>query len=119
MFKDILKEMVDGVEGGLGAVLMEFDGIAVDRHEGKGATFSVETVGMEYSVVLKEILKAAELLKAGKAEDLAIKSENLNAVFRVVNDQYFIVLTLSPTGNVGKGRFLLRLAAPKVRAELG
>jgi len=118
MFKEILQEVVEGVDGALGAVLMGYDGIAVDQHESTSADYPTETVGMEYSVVLKEILKASELLQVGSAEEMAVRSEKMDAVFRMVNDEYFVLLTLNPGSNIGKGKFLLRLAVPRIRTQL-
>ena len=37
---------------------------------------------------------------------------------RVVNASYFVAFTLTPEGNVGKARFLMRLTAPALRADL-
>ncbi|MGC4063540.1 MAG: hypothetical protein QM784_02605 [Polyangiaceae bacterium] len=39
-------------------------------------------------------------------------------LIRVINDSYFLALSLSPDGNFGKGRYLLRITAPKVAEEL-
>jgi len=35
-----------------------------------------------------------------------------------VSPDYFVVLALRPDGNYGKGRYALRIAAPRIRAEL-
>ena len=73
MFKDILKDAVHRTEGGMAALVMGFDGIAVDSYVREDSTLGVEveTVGMEYSVILKEIRKAAQLLDAGTVRRLA------------------------------------------------
>jgi hypothetical protein len=39
-------------------------------------------------------------------------------IMRMVNADYFVVLALLPEGNYGKGRYALRLAAPKLAKEL-
>ena len=78
----------------------------------------VETVGMEYSVILKDIRKAAELLEAGGASEISIQAEKLTTVIRVLNDEYFVAVTLRPDGNYGKARFLLRTAGSKLLSEL-
>ena len=39
-------------------------------------------------------------------------------LIRVLNDNYFVALTMDPDGNFGKGRFLLRVTAPKLLEEL-
>jgi hypothetical protein len=39
-------------------------------------------------------------------------------VIRMLNDTYFLALAMLPEGNLGKGRFLMRTAAPKLLADL-
>jgi len=36
----------------------------------------------------------------------------------VLNDEYFVAMTLAPGGNSGKARFLLRTASSKLLSEL-
>lgn len=49
---------------------------------------------------------------------MAIQAEKLTTVVRMLNGDYFVALALTPEGNLGKGRFLLRIAAPKFVAAL-
>jgi predicted regulator of Ras-like GTPase activity (Roadblock/LC7/MglB family) len=120
MFQEVLKDVVDRTEGGIASLVMGFDGITVDSYVSpdSGVTLEVETVGMEYSVILKEIRRAAELLDAGSAREVAIQAERLITVIRLINDEYFVALTLKPDGNYGKARFLLRTSASKLAADL-
>jgi hypothetical protein len=37
---------------------------------------------------------------------------------RVLTQEYFIAFAVLPTGSVGKARYLLRLTAPALRADL-
>jgi hypothetical protein len=39
-------------------------------------------------------------------------------LIRVVSSEYFVALAIRPDGNFGKGRYLLRLVAPKLQAEI-
>ena len=73
---------------------------------------------MEYSVILKEIRRAAEMLEAGTANEVAIRAERMTTIMRLLNDQYFLALTLRPDGNLGKGRFLLRTHGSKLLTDL-
>ena len=120
MFREVLQEAVERTEGGVAGLLMGFDGIPVDayvREDGQAAV-DVETVGMEFSVILKDIRRAAELLEAGGAREIAVQAEKLTTVIRVLNDDYFVAMTLQPSGNYGKARFLLRTAGSKLIGEL-
>jgi hypothetical protein len=49
---------------------------------------------------------------------MSINTEKLVTLIRLVSPDYFLALTLKPDGNHGKGRYVLRITAPKVRAEL-
>lgn len=118
MFKDVLRDVVERTEGGLAGLLMGFDGIPVEQYLKTGTELDVETIGMEYSVILSQITKAVEQLEAGEAREVSIQAERLTTIIRLLNREYFVALTLSPRGNVGKGRFLLRTAAPKLVDEL-
>lgn len=121
MFKDILKEAVHRTEGGLAALVMGFDGIAVDSYvrEDSPLSVEVETIGMEYSVILKEIRKAAQLLDAGSAREVSIQAEKLITVIHMISDEYFVAMAIAPDGNHGKARWLLRSGAAELAAELG
>ena len=67
MFEDVLREVVDGTEGGVAGLLMGFDGIAVESYvRDDSVDMPVDVVGQEYSVILKEIRKAAEMLDVGE-----------------------------------------------------
>jgi hypothetical protein len=50
--------------------------------------------------------------------ELSIATEKLTAVARLVSPEYFMVVALTPGGNVGKARYLLRVTAPKLLSEL-
>ena len=73
---------------------------------------------MEYSVVLKGIQRAAEMLDTGSTNEVSVKTERLTTVVRMLSDEYFVALAVEPGGNVGKARYLLRTSAPKLIENL-
>jgi predicted regulator of Ras-like GTPase activity (Roadblock/LC7/MglB family) len=118
MFQAVLKEIVDGTEGGLSTLLMDFEGIALESYSKPGAPFDINNVGIEFGVVLKSIQRAAESLEAGHAAEVAIQADKMTTVLRVVNSSYFVAFSLSPDGNVGKARYMLRTRVPALAKEL-
>jgi predicted regulator of Ras-like GTPase activity (Roadblock/LC7/MglB family) len=120
MFQEILKNVVDRTEGGIAGLVMGNDGITVDSYirDDTDVALEVETIGMEYSVILKEIRKAAEMLDAGQAREVTIQAERLTTVIRFINDEYFVALAMKADGNYGKGRFLLRTSAAQLAQDL-
>jgi predicted regulator of Ras-like GTPase activity (Roadblock/LC7/MglB family) len=118
MFKDVLRDVVERTDGGIAGLLMGFDGIPVENYVKGDLAVDVESVGMEYSVILTQIMKAAKMLDAGDAREVSIQAENLTTVIRLLNKEYFVALTIGPKGNFGKGRFLLRTLTPKLLDDL-
>lgn len=118
MFIEQLKRVVENTEGGVGALVMGLDGIAVETFVRPGSEVDINTIGMEFSFILTQVKKAAEILKVGQLDEISIKAEQLILVIRMLSDDYFVAVTMSADGNFGKCRFLLRLVAPQLIAQL-
>ena len=118
MFSAKLENTVTSVAGSQAAILMGFDGIPVDSFT-RASDTDIETIGMEFSVLLNEVRKAAEQLDAGGAQEMTIRTEKMSTILRIVNDNYFLAIALNPNGNLGKARYLLRILAPEFDRELG
>jgi predicted regulator of Ras-like GTPase activity (Roadblock/LC7/MglB family) len=118
MFQSVLKEVVENTEGGLASLLMDFEGIAVDSYAKDGAAFDITTVGAEFSVVVKSIQRAAQMLEAGDTAEVAVQAEKMTTLIRVVNDTYFVALSLAPDANIGKARYMLRTRVPVLLKDL-
>lgn len=97
---------------------MDSSGIALESYSKDGAPFDITTVGIEFSVVVGSIKRAAEMLEAGSAREVSIGTDKMITVIRMLSDTYFLALALLPEGNLGKGRFLMRTIAPKLLADL-
>lgn len=118
MFREALREIVDRTEGGVAGLIMDSEGIPVESYARDGAAFDITTVGIEFGVVLSSIKRAAESLEAGKAQEVAIGTDKMVTLMRTLGESYFLAIAMKPDGNLGKGRFLMRTAAPKLLAEL-
>lgn len=124
MFQQVLREMIERVDGSVAALLMGFDGIAIesyvrpDAEATSGLPASIETVGMEYSAALQAIRTAAEMLRVGEAREVLIRAEHMTTVIRLLNSEYFAALTLGPGGNSGKAGFVLRTQQEHLLAGL-
>ena len=107
MFSEILQRIVEETGGGIGAVLMGYDGIAIDQYFAPDEDLDLQMVVVEYSNVLKEIRKTADILSLGDMEEISIRTDRFIIVIRVLNDEYFVALVINREGNFGKGRYLM------------
>lgn len=118
MFKESLQTVVDGTEGGLAGLLMDFEGIPLESYERAEGGGEIEVVGAEVSVVVKAIQRATQNLGSGETREVSFQADGVMTLIRIINETYFVAVTMKPDANVGKARYLLRLAAPKLREEL-
>ena len=118
MFRESIRHFVENTEGAEAGLLMDLEGIAVEAYSKEGSSCDIEVVGAEASVVVKAIQRASEMLDAGATREVAFRSDKLVTLIRVINETYFVAVALSPEGNLGKGRYLLRIVAPKLAEEL-
>jgi predicted regulator of Ras-like GTPase activity (Roadblock/LC7/MglB family) len=115
-FSDILKEVVGGTEGALGALIVGLDGIPVEEYSVSGE-MDLQSMTVEYSALLKEIEKGSQAAQMGTTREVSVLAEKAMIMLRRLNEEYFFVLILKPEGNFGKGRFLLRMSVPKLLKE--
>jgi predicted regulator of Ras-like GTPase activity (Roadblock/LC7/MglB family) len=118
MFRESIRRFVDSTEGAQAGLLMDFEGITVEAYSRDDSVCDIETVGAEASVVVKSIQRAGEMLDVGQMREISFQSDKLTTLIRILNDNYFVALTLGPGGNFGKARYVLRAAAPALASEL-
>jgi len=116
--RDTLSEIVQKVEGSRAAIIMASDGIPIDEAVVSREGLDLQLLIVEYATVLKDVKRAVELLGVGETEELCITSGMLYVVLRVLSDDLFMILVLDRDGNLGKGRYMLRLKSEDVTREL-
>lgn len=107
MFNEILKRVVEETGGGIGAVLMGYDGIAIDQYFSPDEEMDLQMVVVEFSNVLKEIRRTAEILSLGEMKEISIRTDHFVIIIRMLNDDYFVALIINHNGNFGKGRYMM------------
>jgi predicted regulator of Ras-like GTPase activity (Roadblock/LC7/MglB family) len=122
-FRSILQTIVDGCGGGVGAALMGNDGIPIEQvSAGPGAAAmprdDVGAAGVEFGRILEEIRKASDALGGGALTETVVRLAHFTLILRHIDDDTFLVLALSPDGNLGKARYLIRRHLLELREEL-
>jgi predicted regulator of Ras-like GTPase activity (Roadblock/LC7/MglB family) len=118
MFLNILQRIVEESGGGIGAVLMGYDGIAIDQYFSPGEQIDLQMIAVEYANVLREIRRTAEILSLGEMEEVSIKTARFHIVVRIITADYFVAMTLRHDGNFGKARYLLTRETGNLLAAL-
>jgi predicted regulator of Ras-like GTPase activity (Roadblock/LC7/MglB family) len=119
MFRESIQKMIERLDPPTGAtgILMGFDGISVDSYSRPG-TPDVQTVSMALTHVIAQVKRSTQGAHLGQFREMEVKTDKLALLIRIVTDRYFLVLGVSPEGNLGKARYLLRLLSPQILAQL-
>lgn len=118
-FVDSLRTIVRSVDGAIAASIMGVDGIPVQQYEAEGENdVDIPSLLVEYSALIPQVQRSAQMFAAGGLEELSIKSERLVTIIRPVTSEYYLCLALRSTSSSGKGRYMLRVHAPKLAGEL-
>jgi len=116
-FKAALQEMVNNVDGSIGAGLVGLDGLVIDQVSVK-ADFDITVAGAEYATIIKNALKASQNFGLGKTSEIMISIEKASMIMMTVGADYFAVLALGLDGNLGRGRLELKKQIPKFEQAL-
>ena len=119
-FRDHIQRVVDHIPGAVACSIMGFDGIAIDSYEVGGAEIDIQTLFTEYASVAHQVRRAfAEPSSlVGTLSEMVFTSDNFTTVVRTITEEYFVAAVMKPSALMGKARYLLRVAAPKIASEL-
>ncbi len=118
MFKELLESIVERAEGSLGALIMGTDGIAVEKVLGEaGVEANLDVAAAEFTSLVRSAQRAGNDTGLGRLQEIVVSLEGAVLVMRLLSRDYFVVLAMSPQGNLGRGRFELRKAELKLSKE--
>ena len=109
-FESMLRAIVENCDGGIAAALMQSDGIPVAEVtiDPVSLTEEVAAAGAECGRILDELRKASDAVGGGAVVETTVHLARMALVFRVVDEDLFLVVALAPDGNLGKARYLIR-----------
>ena len=116
--RDALNTIVQSVDGAMAAIIMAYDGIPIDEVTVEQSEFDMQLLSVEYATVLKEIKRAVDVIKMGDLEEVSITTTRTCLVVRILSDDLFAALIMRRDGNIGKGRYMLKLKSFEVMQEL-
>jgi hypothetical protein len=117
-FGEHLQRVVQQTPGCVNCTLMGFDGIGVETAEGEGGSARVADAHVEYALLATQMRTASAGLDTGELQEVCIRSDGLVTVLRPLTQEYLVAASFRSDGLIGKGRYLLRVIAPRLLEEL-
>jgi predicted regulator of Ras-like GTPase activity (Roadblock/LC7/MglB family) len=116
-FKAALQDVVNNVDGSIGAGLVGLDGLVIDQVSVK-QDFDITVAGAEYATIIKNSLKASQNFGLGRTSEIMISTEKATMIMMTVGTDYFATLALGLDGNLGRGRLELKKHLAKFEQAL-
>lgn len=118
MFTEMLDRVLTGTPGAKAVTLMGFDGIEIASSSTRESAEAHQIAVLELGNVAGELRRIAESVGTGEMEEFSVRMGELTTLLRPLTEDYFLALSLGPSGNTGKGRYLLRIVGSQLREEL-
>ncbi len=116
MFRTVLTDLSNRVEGTIAVTLISLDGIPVET-VGAGRV-ALDVMGAEFGGFVKSIRNTNTELDTGDVLQFSLVTEKYITFLSEVTPEYYILLVLQPDGNYGRARFELSKAKHLLRDEL-
>ena len=112
MSVEILQGILDRTEGCLGILLNGLDGFAVEKVWSEEATDRLDhTVAVaEFTSVVEQAVEKNREAGFGELRELTITNEKGTFLIRLLGENQFIAMIMSPDGSIGRGRYELHEA---------
>lgn len=118
-FKEEIGRVMTGLPQCLAVTLMGRDGISVESQGNPNNSIDVSAYFVELTAAFSQVERSSEQLTTGAVSELVVRTDGIDVVMRTIGKEYFVALALPANQNISKGRYLLRVIAPTLKAELG
>jgi len=115
--KDLLRGLVGGIEGVVGAAVVGMDGAAIETMRVE-QDFSVEEIAQEGAMASKVLDYLCQKVDAGPIDHIMLVAERYVVLLAMAGQEYYVGIVVQPRGNVGKARLQLRRFMPEIASVL-
>ena len=118
-FRELLKQLVESVEGASGAILLESAGEAVQWHSTDESQSERLRLRSAYvAVVLQNSRALAARTLMGEGSRLVMQYDGASFIAQMIERDYFVVLELSLWANVAEAIYRLQPSVERLRHAL-
>lgn len=115
--KELLRNLVGGIEGVVGAAIVGMDGATIEAMR-VDQNFSVEEIAQEGAVASKVMEYMCQKVDGGPIDHIMLVAERYIILLAMAGQDYYVGIVINPRGNVGKARLQLRRFMPEIASVL-
>jgi predicted regulator of Ras-like GTPase activity (Roadblock/LC7/MglB family) len=115
-FKTALRQLLDAVPGSLGAIIVDWEGEAVD-HVSQLNDYDIKVIGAHNGIILTRLQNVIDRTEGGRLEEVVICSSTARTLVQPLTEDYLLLLELDLTARVAAARYRLRCCAEELSDE--
>jgi predicted regulator of Ras-like GTPase activity (Roadblock/LC7/MglB family) len=108
MFAERLQHVKDQVEGTVAVSLVAKDGIPVESVGKEDESLDLEMLSAELMSQIRTVAQNHQELAVGQVRQFSVTTDRFTMIVGALTEDYYLLLVLSSTANVGRARFELR-----------
>jgi predicted regulator of Ras-like GTPase activity (Roadblock/LC7/MglB family) len=116
-FGEILQQMVERVDGAIGAVFADWEGEPVDQFA-HIPPLDIQIVGAQWGVVFSTATERLAKVGAGAVEELWVEGTTAFVFVRRVTSQYYVVLAARPSVHLATALREIQRTAAQLAGEM-
>lgn len=116
-FQTILKELVDAVPHAVGAIMVDWEGEAVQEYS-HCDSYDIRFVGAHKGIILSRLRETRGESVGGQIEDVVVRAARQHLFIGAVDKDYSLVFQVERPCPLGLARFHFNKALERVRGEM-
>lgn len=117
-FTQLLSDLVERVDGAVGAAFIDNYGEAVQCVAASGDEDYIKLMGAYQGIALQTSRGIVEQLEAGSIDYVFTSYENASFLIKALQQDYFLMLVLESEANLGKGIYNIQRSADAFNKEM-
>ncbi|MBN1956740.1 MAG: roadblock/LC7 domain-containing protein [Desulfuromonadales bacterium] len=115
-FKSLLNRLLEDIPGALGAVIIDWEGEAVDQ-VARINDYEIKVVGAHSGIILNLLREALSRIESGNLEEVIIRTGENKTLIAPLTEDYLLVLLLGPQAIAARAAYKARRCVYDLRHE--
>ena len=120
-FSELLEEYCQETPGVLGICISGMDGLSIASHQLDGLTVDIADLSTEFSILFKQTSELPSLPGGNSIKNVteySVRYEELTVVLITIDENFFVLLALSPQAIVGRSIHGVKMLLPQLKKLL-
>jgi len=117
-FKSILQDLVQSTAGATGAILIDWEGEAVDLYSPAANEFDIKIFGAHQNIIFNRIREIRQRVPSQTVSNTVITTDQLHAILGAIGNDYTLVTTLERNALVGRALMSVERAIKLLEKEI-